>query len=74
MITVDSVKEKLQNEGADTLANNEQLLKTGSVKKQNGNSVFYWLLGLGALGLGAYLFFHKKGGAVTSGENTGISG
>lgn len=73
MITVKDVQEKLQKEGADTLANNEQLLKTGAVKKNKGN-VFYWLLGLGAIGLGAYLFFfHKKNGA-NSGTNEGISG
>lgn len=73
MITVKDVQEKLQKEGADTLANNEQLLKTGTVKK-SGNNVFYWLLGLGAIGFGVYLFFFQKKNGANSGTNTGISG
>lgn len=73
MITVEEVQERLQEEGKDTLANNEQLLKTGTVKKRN-NAVIYWLLGLGAIGLGAYLFFFHKKNGTNSGTDTGISG
>jgi hypothetical protein len=73
MITVEKVQERLQEEGKDTLANNEQLLKTGTVKKSN-NAVIYWLLGLGAIGLGVYLFFFHKKKGVNSGTDTGISG
>jgi hypothetical protein len=73
MITVEGVQEKLRKEGQDTLANNEELLKTGTVKKQKGNNVIYWLLGAGAIGLGVYLFLKNRKGQ-SSGENTGISG
>lgn len=72
MITVEKVKEKLNSDGAETRQNNEELLKTGVVKKKS-NNIWLWVLGIGAIAVGVYLYFKDRKGIANSGANTGIS-
>ena len=72
MITVEKIREKARNADAETRQQNEELLKTGVVKKKS-NNVWLWILGIGALAVGGYLLFKDRKGKVNSGTDTGIS-
>lgn len=73
MITVEKIKEKARNASAEIRNENEELIKTGVVKKKNSN-LWLWILGIGALAVGGYLLFKDRKGKTESGTNTGISG
>lgn len=71
MITVEKVLEKNVERGTEVAKDNEELLKTGSVKKVKGNPWLWWIGGALLL-TGAILYFRKKKGSGTN--NVGIPG
>jgi hypothetical protein len=69
MITVEDVVRKNAVGSTPTAKDNEELLKSGTIKEVRKSYLPWVLLALGAIGLGWY-FLRKKG----SGQNEGIPG
>lgn len=71
MITVEKVLEKNVERGTEVAKDNEELLKTGSVREVK-KPIWPWILAIIAALVGGYLLLRPKKGSGTN--NAGISG